>query len=116
MYRDVKVYLEDMINSIDKVFEYTDNISFDEFKDNSMIFDAVVRRLEILGEAANQIKKYDANFYQKHSNIEWREIIDFRNILIHGYFGIIEEIVWNVIQNKLQTLQDNLKAIYENSN
>jgi uncharacterized protein with HEPN domain len=116
MYRDVKVYLEDMINSIDKIFEYTDNISFDEFKDNSMIFDAVVRRLEILGEAANQIKKYDINFYQKHSNIEWREIIDFRNILIHGYFGIIEEIVWNVIKNRLKNLQDNLKAIYENSN
>ena len=116
MYRDVKVYLEDMINSIDKIFEYTDNISFDEFKDNSMIFDAVVRRLEILGEAANQIKKYDINFYQKHSNIEWREIIDFRNILIHGYFGIIEEIVWNVIKNRLKNLQDNLKVIYENSN
>jgi uncharacterized protein with HEPN domain len=116
MYRDLKIYLDDMIQSIDKIFEYTKNISFNEFKNNSLIFDAVVRRLEILGEAANQIKKSDADFYQKYPNIEWREIIDFRNILIHGYFGIIEEIVWNVIQNKLQTLQDNLKAIYENSN
>ena len=116
MYRDLKIYLDDMIQSIDKIFEYTKNISFNEFKNSSLIFDAVVRRLEILGEAANQIKKSDTDFYQKYPNIEWREIIDFRNILIHGYFGIIEEIVWNVIQNKLQTLQDNLKAIYENSN
>jgi uncharacterized protein with HEPN domain len=116
MYRDSYVYIKDMIESIDKIFEYTQDISFEDFKNNSLIFDAVIRRLEIIGEAANQIKKSDSNFYNKYPQIEWRNIIDFRNILIHGYFGIIEDIVWNVIKNKLHKLHQNLKAIYENSN
>ena len=113
MYRDTKIYINDILESINKIFEYTDNLNFEEFSNSDIVFDAVVRRFEIIGEAANQIKKADNKFYEKYPEIEWREIIDFRNILIHGYFGIIEEIVWGVIQNKLSDLKikiENIKA------
>ena len=114
MYRDTKIYIDDILQSINKILEYTNSLTFEKFCNSDIVFDAVIRRFEIIGEAANQIKKADNKFYQKYPEIEWRELIDFRNILIHGYFGIIEEIVWGVIKNKLPNLKTKIEFIKDN--
>ena len=113
MSRSVKIYIEDMLKAIEKIELYTNNISYEIFKDDSMRYDAVVRRFEILGEAATQIKKADSNFYEKYPQIEWNKVKNFRNILIHCYFGVIEKIVWDTIKINIPELKQNLNLIYK---
>ncbi len=97
----------------DAIFEiqcYTNNISFKEFSTNSMILFASVKQLEIIGEAANNITKH---FQKIYNEIEWRTIISLRNLLVHEYFGIDEEIVWGIIQKDIPKLQEKVKQILE---
>lgn len=74
--------------------EYTKEIDFEGFIENSMIFDAVIRNFEIIGEAAKNIPD---NVKSKFSHIPWIDMVGMRNILIHGYFGVDYSIVWNTI-------------------
>jgi len=83
--RTDNVYLQDIIVSIKAIEEYLSDISEDDFIVNRMLQDAVVRRFEIIGEAANQISQ---TFKDNHSAIEWRLMSDMRNKLIHEYFGV----------------------------
>ena len=71
-----------------------------------MRYYAVIRCLEIIGEAVRQLPE---DFKQKYSYIEWRKIVDLRNILIHEYFGIEPEIIWDIVKNKIPTLKTFLK-------
>lgn len=94
MYRDNRLFLIDILISIKKIKIYTRN--FDnpaEFKYSMLEWDATIREFEIIGEAANNLIKADIFGEEK------RVIVDFRNILIHKYFGIDEEEVWQIIQN-----------------
>lgn len=106
MPRNCDLYLDDILASALKIVEYTKGLSYKEFRDDAKTFDAVVRNLEIIGEAA---KKIPDDFRKTHSEIEWRKIAGLRDILIHEYFGIDAEIVWDIIQNKIPDLIAKLK-------
>lgn len=106
MPRDVKVYLDDILDAIEKIRGYTVGLSFEEFCNDNKTFDAVVRNLEIIGEAA---KNVDNKERKQYSKVEWRKIAGLRDILIHEYFGIDVEIVWDVVKNKLPKLAKSLK-------
>ncbi len=73
-------------------------MSYNEFLNNRMCVDAVIRNFEILGEAANHISE---DYKTKHQQLEWRKMTDFRNRLIHNYFGINYKVVWNIIRNEI---------------
>ena len=107
--RDFRLYLEDILESINKIEGYIANLTLDDFiKDNKTI-DAVVRNLETIGEAAKQI---DEETKKKYNDIPWREIVDFRNRIIHGYFVIDYEIIWQIISKDLSDLKQKVeKAI-----
>ena len=90
---------------------HAENISYREFVKDEKTIDAVIRNIEIIGEAANNIPEYVKN---QHSEIEWRKIVGMRNRLIHGYFGIDYEIVWTVIENQFDNLQVKIENILEN--
>jgi uncharacterized protein with HEPN domain len=97
-----------MMDSILKIESYTKNIQLNEFVENSMIVDAVVRNFEIIGEAASKTSEsYRINF----PNVEWRRIIGLRHRIVHEYFGIDFEILWDIRTNYLPILKNELSRI-----
>jgi uncharacterized protein with HEPN domain len=97
-----------MLLSAKKIKQYTDNIDFDSFLADDKTIDAVVRNFEIIGEAANRI---DPDFRDNNPEIEWKRIRGFRNRIIHDYFGIDYEIVWEIIITYLDELIECLEII-----
>ena len=102
MYRDWKVYIEDIITAIEKIERYTCAQNQELFLSNEEKQDAVIRNLEVIGEAARVVPD---EIKEKTEEIEWHKIIALRNILIHEYFGVSLKIVWDVIQNKLDAVE-----------
>ncbi len=97
-----RVRLQHILDAISEILSYTEGISFQEFESNSMIFFASVKQLEIIGEAANNLTE---EFQNTYGEIDWRTIVGLRNILVHEYFGIDEQIVWGIIKKDIPKLQ-----------
>ena len=93
MPRDYKVFLEDMRDAITKARRYATDLGLKEFSDDEKTVDAVVRQLEVIGEAARSIP---VDVRSRHTQIDWRRVIALRNILIHQYFAIDVEIIWDI--------------------
>lgn len=106
--RDILLLLDDMLVSAQKIKRYTQDIDYDKFLKDEKTIDAVVRNFEIIGEAANRI---DQDFRNQNPQIEWNRIRGFRNRIVHDYFGIDFDIVWNIIENYLDELIDWLDTI-----
>ena len=102
MPRDYKVFLEDILEAIRKIRIYTDGLSLQAFTADAKTFDAVIRNLEIIGEAAKQIPE---DVRSQSPEVEWRRIGRLRDLLIHHYFGIDAQIIWDIIQNMLGPLE-----------
>lgn len=99
--RDLSLLLLDIEQAILAILEYTENYTFDDFESDSKTRHDVERNFEIIGEAASRLS---ADFKEQQSHIEWRILKDFRNFIIHDYFGINNEIVWDTIQLRLPDL------------
>lgn len=102
MHRDYRLYLDDILEAIEQIRFYVTGYSRIDFERDRRTQDAVIRNLEIIGEAAGKLPE---DLYTTSHNVEWRKIIAFRNILIHEYFGVSLAIVWDVVQNKLDPLK-----------
>lgn len=101
MPRDSDVYLDDIREAVGKIQRYTRGLSREAFAADEKTVDAVVRNLEIIGEAA---KNLDAGFRGAHPGLDWRKIAGLRDVLAHEYFGIDLDIVWDIVQNKIPEL------------
>ncbi len=99
--KDASVYLKHIQDAIARIESYTAQ-GRKAFFDNTMVQDAVIRNLEVIGEA---VKQLPADLRQRHPRIPWRSITALRNVLIHEYFGVDLEIVWRVVQKRLPTLR-----------
>ena len=106
--RSAELLLEDMLESCERILEYTKGLSFDEFSKNYLVVDAVVRNFTIIGEAAGRIPE---EYKVKHHEIEWDRIRGFRNRIVHDYFGIDYQIVWIIIENNIPELRDLIRKI-----
>ncbi|WP_058999960.1 HepT-like ribonuclease domain-containing protein [Leptolyngbya sp. NIES-2104] len=102
MSRNIRLYLEDMVKSCEKILRYTNAMTFEEFLSDELRYDAVIRNLEILGEAA---KKVPQDLRNRSPETEWRNIAGLRDIIAHAYFQIRDEIIWDTVQNKIQPLK-----------
>jgi uncharacterized protein with HEPN domain len=102
MPRDYRLQLDDILLAISKIREYTLGMSYDTLADDSKTQDAVVRNLEVIGEAA---KSLPDDVKARTTLVDWRKIVGLRNVLIHEYFGISLPIVWDIITNKLDDLE-----------
>jgi len=88
--------------------EFVKDLSFEEFCNDRKTYSAVIREFEVIGEAVGKIPE---ELKQKHSDVEWQDIKEFRSLLIHEYFGIDLEIVWKIIQDDLPTLMEAIREI-----
>src|SRR5579883_672420 len=108
MSRNVQLYLQDILTSCDKVLRYTQGMNFDEFVSDGRTFDAVILNLLIIGEA---IKNIPQDVRDLNQQIEWRKIAGLRDILAHAYFQVENEIIWDVVQSKVQPLQEQIQKL-----
>lgn len=106
--REWRFYLDDMIEFVGKVITYTDGFDQAGFVGSGLTYDATLRNLELIGEAATHIPD---NIRSTHPEIPWRMIIATRNRLIHGYLGIDDDTLWSIIQHNVPELQRQLTAM-----
>ena len=100
--KDDRTYLKHIAEAIETIEEYTSGLSFDRFLGHKMVIDAVVRELEIIGEASSQLSSV---FTEEHSEIPFRDATDMRNFLIHEYFGVNAKVVWDTCNDDLPNLK-----------
>jgi len=110
MLKSIKVYLDDIQESIHKIETYVKGYDYGKFIEDGKTIDAVIRNFSIIGEAANRIPP---EVQEEHSQIPWFEMIGMRNKVVHEYSGINEEILWKTIQEDLPKLKEQLKELYE---
>ena len=103
MPRDYRLYLDDILECIEKIGNYVTEMDADKFSADPKTVDAVVRNLEIIGEAARSLPD---DVKDNNSEIEWRKIISLHNILVHEYFGVNAQLIWEITQTKLPPLKD----------
>jgi len=108
MPRDYRIYLEDILEAARKVIQYTEGVSRQNFAADAKTLDAVLRNLEVIGEAT---KMLPAELRAQHSDVDWKRIAGLRDILIHRYFGIDIDIIWDVVQNKVPVLAKRLEEM-----
>lgn len=106
--RDDTLYIKDILDSIDAIESYIEDIDYSQFIENRMLYSATIRELEIIGEAAGKISHKTK---EKYPNIDYRTIKDFRNILAHEYFGVDMLIVWGIVTEKLLDLKKEILKI-----
>lgn len=106
--REWRFYIDDMINFAGKVLAYIDGFDQASFMASGLTYDATLRNLELIGEAATHIPEKIRSTY---SDIPWRMIIATRNRLIHGYLGIDDDILWSIIHDDVPELLSQLKKL-----
>ncbi len=106
--RDYTDYVNDILNSIEEVAEFTDGMSLEEFLKDKKTINAVIRSLEVLGEAAGKLPD---DLRSKAPDVPWTKMTGMRNKLIHEYFGVDLEIVWAVVKEELPPLTSHLKKL-----
>lgn len=110
MKKDPTVFLKHITECIELIESYTRNLSKDDFLARVEIQDAVVGRLEIIGEAAKNIPDETQNLYP---GVAWKQIVTARNILIHEYFGVDLDLVWDIVKNDPPILKAQIKRMLE---
>ncbi|MFA7326998.1 MAG: DUF86 domain-containing protein [Candidatus Kapaibacterium sp.] len=103
-----KARLQHILDAISEIEDYIDDVDFQDFETNSMMRNASIRQLEIIGEASSRLSK---ELKLENPTVNWKDIIGFRNIIIHQYFGIDEKIVWDILKNDLQLLKKQIGKI-----
>jgi uncharacterized protein with HEPN domain len=104
------LFLEDIQTAIVKIEKYTAGLSFEEFCNFEMAVDAVLRNLEVIGEAVKNIPEGVRNRYRE---VEWKEAVGFRNVLAHDYFGIDLESVWDTLKKNLPAFKEHIANVLE---
>jgi uncharacterized protein with HEPN domain len=107
-HREWRFYIDDMIGFADNVISYTDGYSQEKFIHSGITYDATIRNLELIGEAATHIPE---DIKVQFNEIPWRTVIATRNKLIHGYLGIDNDTLWSIIQSDVPELLHLLKKI-----
>lgn len=107
-----KVFIEHILESITLIQSYTERLTKEEFLSSREKQDAVIRRLEVIGEA---VKNLSPELKQKHPNVPWRQIAGMRDVLIHEYFGVDLELTWKTVQKDLPLLKQELLSLVETS-
>ncbi len=110
MKKNFYIYLEHILESINSIVDYIKGMNQKEFLENKMVQDAVIRHLEIIGEAT---KKSDKNFKEEYNFIPWRKMAGMRDKLIHDYMGIDIWAVWDTVDDYIPELKEHIEKIIQ---
>ena len=105
--RNDRTYLAHIRDAIETIEEYLQGVTYEQFTSSKMIIDAVIRELEIIGEASNNLSP---QFKQVNAKIQWRRMKDMRNFLIHEYFGVNTKVVWDTCKNDIPMFKSFVKT------
>ncbi|KAA9022289.1 HepT-like ribonuclease domain-containing protein [Niallia endozanthoxylica] len=108
MQREPRVFLEDILTAAVKVEKFTKGLSYEDFINNDLVADAVIKNILVIGEATKNIPEEIRNI---NAQIEWRKMAGMRDMMFHGYFSINDRIVWDVVQNKIPTLKQQVEVL-----
>ena len=108
MKKDPQIFLKHILESIEWIEKDTKGMSKEDFLENVPMQDAVVRRIEIIGEA---IRNLPPGLKKENSDVSWQDIMDMRNKIIHEYFGVDLELVWEVVKKDVPELKEQVKRI-----
>ena len=111
MSRQHELYIEDILNSIESIEKYRQNNPEKRLGSENILTDAVIRNLEVIGEA---VKNLPEDLKQERNDLPWREIAGFRDVLIHQYFKVNPDIIRDIVNNKLPELKQTVQEISEN--
>jgi len=106
--KDDKIFLLHILEAIEKIEKFVKDVDYDDFLENDLVQSAVIRQIEIIGEAAS---KLSSNLRKKYSEIPWQDIIGMRHKLIHGYFGVDVDVVWETIKKDVPKLKKDVERI-----
>jgi uncharacterized protein with HEPN domain len=112
--RGARLYAEDILQCMEKIEKYLKDMSYAAFEKNDLVVDAVLRNLEVIGEAA---KNVPAGVRKKHPEVPWKKMVGLRNIAIHEYFGVDKSIIWEIATKNLpetkRDMENLLKELQE---
>lgn len=103
-----KIYIEHILGAIDEIDSFVAGFDFETFLNSSLVQSAVIRQIEIIGEA---VKNLDDEMKEQYTEVRWREIAGTRDKLIHGYFSVDLELVWNIVEKSLPELRIQMTKI-----
>jgi uncharacterized protein with HEPN domain len=106
--RDAQLLLADILSSIEKVERYIAHCDREQFLNDEKTIDAVVRNLEIIGEATRRLSD---DFTRQHASIPWPQIAGLRNRIVHEYFGLDLDIIWNIVHDDLPRLKPQVYSL-----
>ena len=106
--KNPKIFLEDILESVNRIERYIKGKTKKEFLDNYEKQDAIIKRLEIIGEA---VKNIPSEIKKKHPEIPWKDMAGMRNVLIHEYFGVIMDRVWDTAKNDIPKLKKQIQEL-----
>jgi uncharacterized protein with HEPN domain len=101
-------FLKDILDSIERIENYVLDLDYEDFSNDQKTVDAVIRNLEVIGEATKNISE---EFRNKHPNLPWREMAGMRDKLIHGYFDVMYSIIWETVKNDLPLIKSKIIEI-----
>ncbi len=107
----VAEYLQHILDAIDRATSYVTGFTLETFERDAKTQDAVIRSIEIIGEAANKARSADPDFAARHPQVPWDVMYGMRNRVVHDYFEVDLEIVWQTVQSDLPTLRNQIAAL-----
>lgn len=110
MTRDFRLFLDDIYSALLKIENYTQELDFNKFQQDNKTIDAVIRNFEILGEATKQIP---SNIRSKYSKVPWKEMAGMRDKLVHAYFGVDIDVLWETIIKRIPELKNQIQEIID---